>query len=194
MTDDKLLAQRKEWLDKAVEYHGHVCMGQVIGVLLAEKGLDLIGTADSKNMIVISENDRCIGDALQILTGTRLGRRSFKLRDYGKMAATFINQKDGIAYRVWIGGNLPGTKDYHSLQRDEKNKVLMQVLEMDIDEILSFKKVKVEFLDNELPGKPKRVVRCNVCNEKVMDGKDIETGDKSLCRPCHGKAYYEPVE
>ena len=97
---------RKERLKRCVDYHGHLCMGQVLGVLLAEKGLDLIGTDDPMEMIVISENDRCISDALQILTGTRLRRRSFKLRDYGKMAATFINVNKATAYRVWVSGEI----------------------------------------------------------------------------------------
>ncbi|MEW5936802.1 MAG: FmdE family protein [Candidatus Thermoplasmatota archaeon] len=181
---------RKERLSKAVEYHGHLCMGQVLGVLLAEKGLSLIGTADPREMIVIAENDRCIADALQILTGTRLGRRSFKLRDYGKMAATFINLRTGHAYRVWVSGAVTKTGEYHSLQEVEKEALLARVIEAGIDEVLSFQPVRVHLSPDELPGYPRRVVRCAVCGEKVMDAKETERDGRLLCRACADRPYY----
>ena len=41
--------------------------------------------------MVFVEIDRCTTDAIMALTGCRPGKRSMKIRDYGKMAATFIN-------------------------------------------------------------------------------------------------------
>ena len=87
-------------LERCVEFHGHLCLGQVLGVRLALKGMELIGTRNPKEMIVLIENDRCIADAIQIVTGTRIGRRSAKLINYGKMAATFINTESGAAGRT----------------------------------------------------------------------------------------------
>ena len=188
--EEKDAETREKRLARCVEHHGHLCMGQVLGVLLAEKGLELIGTDDPKEMIVISENDRCIADALQILTGTRLGRRSFQLRDYGKMAATFINEKKGTAYRVWVSGEITKVGAYHSLAREEKDKLLMRVLESNTDDVLSFQRVRVELSRHELPGIPKRVVRCDSCGEKVMDGKDVEREGRILCRYCDKGGYY----
>jgi len=186
------LDTRKENLKRCVEYHGHLCMGQVLGVLIAKKGMELIGTNDPKQMIVISENDRCIADALQTLTGTRLGRRTFKLKDQGKMAATFINQRKRISYRVWVSGDLPKVGKYPDLPREEKEELLMKVLECKIDDVLSWKEVTVEFDDNELPGKPKVTIWCDGCGEKVMDGKHIEADGKNLCRTCGvGDPYYK---
>ena len=185
---------REERLRRCVEHHGHLCMGQVLGVLLAEKGMDLIGTGDAKEMIVICENDRCISDALQILTGTRLGRRSFKLIDYGKMAATFVNERTDTAYRVWVSAPRTKIGKYHSLPRLEKEKLLFDILHSDTDEILSCRRVRVEFAEEELPGRPKRVVLCESCGEKVMDGKDVEEEGRVLCRCCARGGYYDPAE
>ena len=91
---------REDLLDRCVEFHGHLCFGQVLGVRLAVKGMELIRTHDRKEMIVFIENDRCIADAIQVVTGTRIGRRSAKLVPYGKMAATFLCTETGEAYRV----------------------------------------------------------------------------------------------
>jgi len=185
------MRQRKKWLMDAVKYHGHVCMGQVFGVLIAEKGMELIETRDPHDMIVIAENDRCIADALQVITGTRLGRRSFKLEDYGKMAATFYSMKTGKAYRIWVSGNVTKGRNFHSLPENERKKLLDEVLASDIGNVLSSRRVSVSFSENELPGKPKVVVDCCNCGERVMDGKHITKKRKKLCRSCADGAYYK---
>ena len=41
------------------------------------------------------------------------------------------------------------------------------------EELLSWKKVRVNLKKEDLPGKPERIVRCVACGEKVFDGKDI---------------------
>jgi formylmethanofuran dehydrogenase subunit E len=80
-------------LKECEAFHGHLCMGQVTGIRMAKKGLELVAAEDIKDLIVIVENDRCITDAILMATGVRLGRRSLKFHDFGKMAATFVNQK-----------------------------------------------------------------------------------------------------
>jgi formylmethanofuran dehydrogenase subunit E len=193
-SEEKVLEQRRQWLEKAIEYHGHVCMGQVLGVRLAERGMELIGTQDPKKIITFVENDRCIADAIQVVTGTRLGRRSMKLRDYGKMAATFYNCDTGEAYRVWIGGDIDAIAMGQSVTKENKEEYLKAVLEAPTEQLLKDMKVKVELREDELPGKPKRVVRCDRCGEKVMDSKDVGTKEGTLCESCFKGAYYKPVE
>lgn len=193
MTDD-IQEKRRQWMQTCVDYHGHVCMGQVLGVRLAERGMGLIGTTDRKKMIVFAENDRCIADALQIMTGTRLGRRSFKLRDYGKMAAVFLNTDTGEAWRVWVGGDLDAIAMGQKVTKENKEEYLRVVLEAPTEQLLKEKKVKVELREDEMPGKPKRVVICVRCGEKVMDSKDVATKEGDLCESCFRGAYYRPLE
>lgn len=186
------MRQRKRWLRDCVGYHGHLCMGQVLGVLIAEKGMELAKTRDPHEMIVISENDRCIADALQTVTGTRLGRRSFKLRDYGKMAATFYNTGTKKAFRVWLEEEpVPGGRDFHSLAPGERKKALDEVLKADTGRLLGFMPVSVSFSENELPGRPKERVDCEKCGERVMDGKHVVKGKRKLCRSCADGPYYK---
>jgi formylmethanofuran dehydrogenase subunit E len=182
---------RRKRLRECVAYHGHLCMGQVLGVLIAERGMELIGTDDPHGMIVVSENDRCVGDALQIVTGTRLGRRSFKLRDYGKMAATFLNIGTGKAFRVWLEqAPVLGGRDFHSLSPGERQKVLEEVLKADTGKLLGCEPVIIRFSANELPGRPKERVDCAECGERVMDGKHVVKGKKKLCIACARGPYY----
>src|ERR687883_1051022 len=85
--------------------HGHLCAGQLLGVRMALLGCRLIGIedprgADRKNLIVWVEIDRCMADAVSAVTGVRLGKRSLKFFDYGKVAATFLNTSTGKAVRI----------------------------------------------------------------------------------------------
>ena len=192
--DNQLYKKRKNDLQQAVDYHGHLCLGQVLGVHLAEKGMDVIGTNNPKNMIVFVENDRCIADAIQILTGTRLGRRSMKLVNYGKMAATFINTDTGDAYRVWVNGKINEMIGKISTNRLEKERQYERVLQLRSEDVVSVQKVRVNIPPEELPGKPKRTVRCIRCGEKVMDSKDLFTENGPVCLACAEGPYYSLIK
>jgi formylmethanofuran dehydrogenase subunit E len=76
--------------------HGHLCAGQILGVRLAMLGLAKLGIddprgKDRKRLVTFVEIDRCATDAIAVVTGCRLGKRALKFRDWGKMAATFVD-------------------------------------------------------------------------------------------------------
>ena len=94
-----------ELLRDAEVAHGHLCAGQVLGVRLAMRGLELLGIddphgKDRKRLITFVEIDRCATDAVGVVTGCRLGKRALKFRDWGKMAATFVDLKSNRALRI----------------------------------------------------------------------------------------------
>ena len=39
-------------------------------------------------------------DAIGVVTGCRLGKRALKFRDWGKVAATFVDLESGSAVRI----------------------------------------------------------------------------------------------
>src|SRR5437773_6264765 len=94
-----------EYLRDAEKAHGHLCAGQVLGVRLAMLGLQKLGIddppgKDRKRLITFVEIDRCATDAVGVVTGCRLGKRALKFRDWGKMAATFVDVDTGKAIRI----------------------------------------------------------------------------------------------
>src|ERR1700748_3374750 len=94
-----------EYLRDAEVAHGHLCAGQVLGVRLAMLGLQKLGIEDPhgrdrKRLVTFVEIDRCATDAVAVVTGCRLGKRALKFRDWGKMAATFVDVASGKAIRV----------------------------------------------------------------------------------------------
>lgn len=80
-----------QYLEAAVAFHGHLCLGQVIGVRLAMYGLHLVGIsdplgADRKKLIVFVEIDRCAADAIMTVT-----REPF--RNQGRLTDLIANGK-----------------------------------------------------------------------------------------------------
>ena len=177
---------REDLLNRCVEFHGHLCLGQVLGVRLALTGLELIGTREPRQMIVFIENDRCIADAIQIVTGTRIGRRSAKLVAYGKMAATFINTEIGVAYRVNV--RQIGTNGGHGPE------AFRQVLHVPDADLLAWRRVTVALRPEDLPGKPRSTVYCARCHERVFDSREVGGAAGPLCLSCASGAYYRIVE
>ncbi|ABA87417.1 thioredoxin-like domain and zinc finger protein [Syntrophotalea carbinolica DSM 2380] len=174
-------------LKRCEAFHGHLCLGQVVGVRMAQKGLELVAAEDIKDLIVMVENDRCITDAIIMATGVRLGRRSLKFYDYGKMAATFVNLKTDVAWRLHSRG------EGDQLPKDES---MAWALAASDEELLSWRSVTVDFNPGDLPGPPVRIAQCNRCGETVLDYRDVPQGqgeDLVLCRACAFGTYYQPM-
>jgi formylmethanofuran dehydrogenase subunit E len=174
---------RAELLERCVAWHGHLCMGQVLGLRVGLKGMELLGTTDPKRLVVVVECARCLTDAIQVVTGTRVGRRSAKLLDLGKSAATFLDLESGRAWRVAVRdfADPPGGKD----------EACRAALDLPDDVLLAWRPVRLRLAPGDLPGRPLRAVACAHCGETVLDGRDVEGPDGPRCRSCAGGAYYE---
>jgi len=182
-----MVDQFEEDLKKARQFHGHLCSGIILGVRIARAGLNYLGIeepAKNKDFIVFVEADRCLTDAVQAVTGCSLGKRRLKWQDYGKMGASFIdmNTQKGIRIVVNAQKNLFSGEDALSFWKQFTN-----------EEIFKFEPVQVEMRKEDLPGKPTKSVKCEICHEKVMDGRDIIKDGKVLCQACAKGAYYKKV-
>src|ERR1700691_6502819 len=94
-----------EYVALAEQAHGHICAGQILGLRMAIYGLKLLDLDDPlgkhrKRLVTFIEIDRCATDAIPVVTGCRLGKRALKFRDFGKVAATFCDLREGRAVRL----------------------------------------------------------------------------------------------
>ena len=175
-------------LEEAGRFHGDVCRGIEIGTRMTMAGLAAIGIADPKgadrkNLVVLVEIDRCATDAITALTGCRPGKRTMKVLDYGKMAATFVNLRTGQAMRVAMRE-----------KRADAEEELAAITSLSDAELFNLEPVSVALRPEDLPGPPVRVARCARCGENVMDGRDVTVGGETLCRPCAaGQTYWRPL-
>src|SRR5580700_10354602 len=204
---------------EAEQAHGHLCAGQVLGVRLAMLGLEKLGIEDPrgkdrKRLVTFVEIDRCATDAIAVVTGCRLGKRALKFRDWGKMAATFVDlgikdlgtkdrgTKDlGIkdvstSKAIRIAAKESSKKLAREMHPEIENKNQQQMLayrEMAEDDLFTKQWVKVELPPEEFPGyKGERIV-CAECGEGINFRREVLQDGKILCRACAGEKYYKPL-
>src|SRR5229473_8442760 len=155
----------QEYLDDAAVAHGHLCAGQVLGVRMAMLGLKKLGLEDPqgkdrKRMVTFVEIDRCATDAVMVVTGCRLGKRALKFRDWGKMAATFIDLESGKAIRVAARESSKAlARTMHPELESKNQQQMLAYREMPEDDLFTKQWVKVELPAEEFPGyKGERIV------------------------------------
>lgn len=184
-----------EFLLDAEAAHGHLCAGQVLGVRLAMLGLSMLGIddprgKDRKRLITYVEIDRCATDAVAVVTGCRLGKRTLKFRDWGKVAATFVDLQDGRAVRV---SARESSKDLarrmHPEIADKNQQQMLAYREISDSDLFTTQWVKVEVGPEELPGYKGERVTCEVCGEGINFRKEVRRDGKVLCRGCAGESY-----
>lgn len=191
------MALLDELLSECGRLHGHICPGQLLGVRMALLGCELIGIrdargADRKKLIVWVEIDRCMTDAVSAVTGVRLGRRSLKFLDYGKVAATFFNTETGEAVRVLALDEARGLADERYPQiESKKERQLRAYREATDEELFKVSRVKVRYNETDAPGRVRSRVVCEACGEGINDGREVLARDaRKLCKPCASGAYY----
>src|SRR5688572_19018238 len=83
-----------DMLEASAAHHTRLCPRQVLGLrmgLLAGQLLRLELPRTDKRLIAIVETDGCTTDGIMAATGCSVGRRTMFIRDWGKVAATFID-------------------------------------------------------------------------------------------------------
>jgi formylmethanofuran dehydrogenase subunit E len=190
-----------EYLCDAEQAHGHLCAGQVLGVRLAMLGLQKLGIddprgnkEDRKRLVTFVEIDRCATDAVAVVTGCRLGKRTLKFRDWGKVAATFVDVSTGKAIRIAAKESSKAlARQMHPEIPDKNQQQMLAYREITDDDLFTTQWVKVDLPPEEFPGyKGERVV-CEACGEGVNFRREVRRDGKTLCRACAGERYYKAL-
>jgi formylmethanofuran dehydrogenase subunit E len=188
-----------DYLRDAEQAHGHLCAGQVLGVRLAMLGLAKLGIddprgKDRKRLVTFVEIDRCATDAVAVVTGCRLGKRALKFRDWGKVAATFVDVSAGKAIRIAARESSKAlARRLHPEIEDKNQQQMLAYREMADDDLFSTQWVKVELPPEEFPGYKGERSICEGCGEGINFHREVRRNGKILCRACAGERYYEPI-
>lgn len=196
--------------------HGHLCAGQILGVRMAMLGCRRLGIdaprgQDRKQLVTFVEIDRCATDAIGVVTGCRLGKRALKFRDWGKMAATFIDlaprdlttrdltRNDGTPYRaIRIAARESSKELARTLHPEIDNKNRQQMLayrEMSDADLFTEEWVRVILPPTEFPGYKGARLTCAVCGEGVNYDRFVDREGQRLCLACANPEarYYQPL-
>jgi len=188
-----------EYLRDAEQAHGHLCAGQVLGVRMAMLGLQKLGIddphgKDRKRLVTFVEIDRCATDAVGVVTGCRLGKRALKFRDWGKVAATFVDVTNGKAVRIAAKESSKAlARQLHPEIESKNQQQMLAYREMSDDDLFATQWVKVDLPPEEFPGYKGERITCEKCGEGINFRREVQRECKILCRSCAGESYYEPL-
>ena len=171
--------EAKELMEKAVRFHGHICPGLTIGVLVAKYVLEHgYEYSPNEELVAVVENDNCSVDALQVLLGTTFGKGNLVHQDYGKNNYVFYDRRAKKGVRLSIKSKEFGDK---KLTRDEKIQLLLSSKPEDIFNIYE--------IDYNPPGlaEIEESVPCEICGELTMNSRLMTYNDSEMCIPCYKK-------
>lgn len=181
-------------LGLSAEGHERLCPRQVLGVrmgMLAGKILGIDVPQKDKRLFTLSEIDGCGAGGISVATGCSVSRRTMRIMDYGKMAATFVDTQTGKAIRI-----VP-----HPTCRERAVEVspefkkrwdcqLHGYQRMPDEELLVVQPVELTISLEKIISKPGLLVICEKCGEEVTNGREVFQDGLMLCRACAGEAYY----
>lgn len=164
-------------------------MGRLAGRAL---GLDLPQTG--KRLLVIVETDGCAVDGIVAATGCHVGRRTLRVEDYGKVAATCVDTLDGRAVRVAPHPHARTLAWPHAPEaRNRWEAQLLGYQRMPDEELLRWQAVALAGSLDAILGRAGRRVNCEACREEIINGREVVRGGMVLCRACAAPAYYRPA-
>src|ERR1700710_64704 len=202
-------ARLDDLLHDAEVAHGHLCAGQVLGVRMAMLALARLGiedprsktSPDRKRLVTFVEIDRCATDAIGVVTGCRVGKRALKLRDWGKMAATFVDLAAPLGDDAYKGLRIVALESSKARAAElhpelPKNDQQMRAYrELPDAELFSEQWVQVLLPPSEFPGYKGQRLTCDRCGEGVNFDRFTEHNGERLCLACadESQRYYQPL-
>lgn len=188
-------------LREAEVAHGHLCAGQILGVRMAMLGCERLSIddpkgADRKRLVTFVEIDRCATDAIAVVTGCRLGKRALKFRDWGKMAATFLDLSTDKAIRIAaLESSKQRARDLYPQIEDKNRQQMLAYRELPDADLFSEQWVHVPMHARELPGYKSARIACAVCGEGINYDRQAEINGQIICQGCADpkSRYYQPL-
>jgi formylmethanofuran dehydrogenase subunit E len=186
-----------ELLKATADLHRHLCPRQVLGVRMglyagAMLGLDLPQV--DKRLFSIVETDGCAADGIAVATNCWVGRRSMRIEDYGKVAATFVDTQTGQTLRLVPRSSVRhAAREYAPQAANKWEAQLLGYQLMPGEELFSVQDVALRTPIEQIISRPGRKAICEVCGEEIMNEREMVRNGIVLCQACAGQAYYQLV-
>lgn len=186
-------------LEMAIQFHGHICPGLLMGVRAAEFALTYLEAEPDQDeeLGAIVETDSCGVDAIQAILGCTFGKGNLYFRDYGKSVYTIFSRQKNRAVRIAqnFGAldnpimdrfrNLRTLDQLSAEQEAEKEIALAEVFEwimsQPLEKLFHWREVEVPALEK---AQIHRSVQCQLCQEGVMQTRAVLTDQGLLCPDC----------
>lgn len=157
--------------------------------------LDLEVPQKDRRLYTIVETDGCATDGISVATNCWVGRRTLRVEDFGKVAATFVDSHSGRAVRLVPRAECrQGAWRYAPEAPSLWQAMLVGYQSMPVDELFTIQEVRLRTPLERLISQPDKKAICHICGEEVINEREIVQNGLNLCRACMGMAYYEPLD
>lgn len=185
-------------LEKAIQFHGHICPELLMGIRAAEFALSYLQAEPGlEELSTIAENNSCGVDAFQAILGCTVGKGNLYWRDYGKMVYTVFCRSTDRAIRLaqrMDALDIPVVEKYLALrgqetltpeEEAEQEMLLAEMFEwimgQPLEKLFNWREVDRPEIDKAAVQKS---VPCQKCGEGVMQNRAVLTDDGLLCPEC----------
>jgi formylmethanofuran dehydrogenase subunit E len=174
--------------------HKHLCPRQVLGArvsLLAGEMLNLDLPRKDKRLLVIAETDGCTVDGIIAATGCHVGGRTLRIMDFGKVAATFIDTCTQESIRIVPRREARVlSRHYATNARNQWEAMLIAYQVMPVSELFAVQSVSLDIPISKIMSRAGEKAICELCQEEILNGREIVHGERILCGGCAGNGYY----
>lgn len=184
----------QDLLERTAEVHRHLCPRQVLGVrmgLLAGKVLGIAVPQADKRMFAFVESDGCGLGGIATASGCFVERRTMRVLDYGKLAATFVDTETDRSIRIHPS---PDSRTLAANVYPEATSRWKRQLEayqmLPDDALFCVQSVELTVSLEKIISRPNRRVCCAACGEEITNEREVLHGGRTLCVACAGDGYY----
>ena len=189
------------FLEESAAQHKHLCPRQILGVRIGMRGLLELGLGDftyqfrfdnsRKRLLTIVETDGCGADGVAVAVDCHVGRRTLRVLDYGKVAATFVDRQTGRAIRVRPAPNVRDLARFYTPDAKSRWHSYLEAYQiMPDEELLEVLPVQLAQPLEKIISRPRARVNCAQCGEEVMNEREVEVNGRLLCKHCAEMGYY----
>lgn len=183
-----------ELLAESAALHRHLCPRQVLGAQMGLLAAELLGLdlpQSDKRLLTIVETDGCFTTGLSVATNCWVGRRTLRVEDYGKVAATFVDTQNGRAIRI---APSPSAREraavYAPEARNRWEAMLLGYQRMAPDDLFVWRPVILSTPVEAIVSRAGHRALCDRCGEEILNEREIMIAGSTLCRHCAYGGYY----
>lgn len=184
------MVRMSDLLERTAALHDHLCPRQVLGVRMGMHiaevfGLDLPQV--DKRLLTLVETDGCFADGVAVATGCWLGRRTLRLVDHGKVAATFIDTHTDVAVRIHPSPMARSLAPHYAPGGASRWETYLHGYQaMPTSQLLVVQVVNLDVSSRSLLSSHEYRTKCDACGEEIFNEREVERDGRVLCRACAG--------
>ena len=186
-----------DWFMRCIDFHTYPAPGILIGVYMVDYALDLLKAKPTEKLYGVSETQKCLPDALQVISHCTIGNNRLRIIPTGRFALSMNRlSEDPIVQGVRVGIDLSTLKGTPALEAWFTNsgefdkKTMGKQLTNEIFNLgrgmLFWEKVRIPII----PKVKWNTAICSICGEPVpsylLEG--------NMCPGCGTLKYFERIE